>query len=656
MKALLKILPCCFLFLQSNFVLAKEATQTTAEVNAAVLQELPFGNTADFEDAARGFIAPLPNRGIIKNDQGNVVWDLSLYEFLKDDKKKSPDTVNASLWRQGMLLDKAGLFKVVDGIYQIRGADLSNMTIIEGKDGITIIDPLLTKETAKAALALYYNNRPKKPIKAVIYTHSHADHFGGVKGVISQEDVDKGKVRVIAPSGFTEAALDENVMAGNVMARRASYMYGSLIKPGPEGQMTAGLGLSTSSGETTLILPTELVEKTGEKKEIDGVQYIFLYAPHSEAPAEMLFYLPKFKALSIAEDASHTMHNIYTLRGAKVRDARVWAKYLNQAIEMFGKDAKVVFGQHLWPVWENRQVNDYLEKQRDLYKYMHDQVLRLANQGYTMVEIGEMIKLPEGLANEWYNRGYYGSLNHNAKAIYNFYLGWFDGNPSTLHPLPPAEASEKYVEYMGGADAILEKAEEDYANGNYRWVAEALNHIVYTDPQNKVAKDLLADTLEQLGFQAENAVWRNFYLTGAQELRKGIQKLSTPIVASPDVIAAMPTEKLLDYLAIQLNGLKAAEDPVTLNVNFIDTNEKYVVQTKNGVLNYFPKKTMLGADATLKINRLDFNEIALGKTTLKDLIKSGKVTIEGNADAVYKFISQLDKFNFWFNIVELNQN
>ncbi len=565
---------------------------------------------------------------------------------------KVPDTANPSLWRQLSLLQKAGLFKVVDGIYQVRNADLSNMTIIEGKTGLIIIDPLISKETAKTALELYYANRPRKDVKAVIYTHSHVDHFGGVKGVISQADVDAKKVQVIAPYGFLEAALDENILAGNVMSRRAMYMYGSLLKPGPEGQLSAGLGLTTSSGETTLIIPTHLVTKTGEEMTVDGVKIVFLMAPGSEAPSEMLFYFPEFKALAAAEDATHTMHNLYTLRGAKVRDARAWASYLNQAIEMFGPQTEVVFAQHHWPKWGNARVIDFIEKQRDMYKYIHDQSLRLANEGYNMVEIGEKIQMPDSLAKEWYNRGYYGSLNHNAKSVYNFYLGWFSGNPSTLHPLPIVEASKKEVEYMGGADAILEKAKKDFDQGNYRWVAQVLNYLVYAEPNNKQAKNLLADTLDQLGYQSENGTWRNFYLSGAKELREGVQPTAYANTASPDMVSSMPIENFFDFLAIKLNGLKAAENPMSINFNLPDQNKKYFVQIKNGVLNYSPDKNKDDATLTLTIDRKDLDSLIIGTATLDSLEKSGKLTVKGDKENFQKFLSLFDKFNPWFNLVQ----
>ena len=638
-----------FVFFLSIQILNALPTSLTIEENQKVLKELPFDNQQDFEDAHRGFIAPLPNNGIIENANGQIIWNLKTYDFLEN--SSIPDSVNPSLWRQGRLLSKAGLFQVADRIYQVRGIDLSNMTIIEGKKGLIIIDPLVSIETARAALELYYQHRPKRLVKAVIYTHSHIDHFGGVRGVITQEEVQKGAVKIFAPQGFTQAALDESIMTGNAMARRASYMYGNLLKPGTDGQVTSGLGLTTSVGEISLILPTDFIVKTGEKKTIDGIRFVFISAPNSEAPAEMLFYLPDLKALCAAEDATHTMHNLYTLRGAKMRDAKAWAHYLNQTMEMFGEKAEVVFAQHHWPIWGKDRVVDFLEKQRDLYKYMHDQSLYLANQGYTMLEIGEMIKLPKELSQEWYNRGYYGTLNHNAKSVYCFYLGWFDGNPSTLHQLPPLETGQKMVEYMGGAEAILEKAQRDYDQGNYRWAAQVLNHLVFAEPSNQKAKDFLANILEQLGYQSENGPWRNFYLTGAQELRNGMQKNTLVPGVSPDIIKAMPTESLFDYLSIQLNGPRAADKQIAIYFELPDLKEKYLLQVKNGVLNYFTNRT-IKADASIRMRRSDFDQIILGTLKVKEAEKTKKITVKGDRQILETFLSLFDTFDFWFKIVE----
>jgi alkyl sulfatase BDS1-like metallo-beta-lactamase superfamily hydrolase len=635
----------------NTFTIFTHVTEHTRKINKKVLKALPFDSSQDFEDAARGFIAPLPDNGIIKDNQNNIVWNLSQYDFLK--KETPPNSVNPSLWRQAKLLHYAGLFKVTDNIYQIRGADISNMTIIEAQNSIIVVDPLLSVETARTALELYYQNRPKKPLSAIIYTHSHVDHFGGVKGVVTQEEVDSGKVKIIAPEGFAQAVLDENIIAGNAMKRRASYMYGNLLDKSPEGQITSGLGLTSSTGRISFISPTEYITKTGQEKIIHGVKFIFLLALDSEAPSEMIFYLPQFKALDVAENATHTMHNIYTLRGAKIRDAKAWANYINQTIEMFGSKAEVVFAQHHWPIWGKTRIIEFLEKQRDMYKYLHDQTLRLANQGYTMLEIGEMVKLPKCLAQEWYNQGYYGSESHNTKAIYNFYLGWFDGNPSTLHQLPPVQASEKYLEYMGGSKKVLENAKKDYENGNYRWVAQVLNHVVFAEPHNKKARELLANTLEQLGYQTQNGTWRNFYLTGAQELRYGIDNRLSIATKKAQLTHDIPTQPLLDYLAISINGPKAADHHLVFNLEFPDMQEQYLIEIKNGVLHHYQKdKITKNIQSKVIIERKDFLELISQKVTLNKLINTKKIKLHGSKKIFITFLSLMDNINTWFNIIE----
>ncbi|MBS0620862.1 MAG: MBL fold metallo-hydrolase [Verrucomicrobia bacterium] len=640
-----------YLFLSLLFAqsLLAQPSSIVVDSNQNVLKELPFGNHQDFEDAARGFIAPLPDEGVIKDLQGNIVWDLKRYDIIRKEENPPP-MVNPSLWRQAKLLCKAGLFSVTERIYQVRGADLSNMTLIEGRRGVIVVDPLVSVETARTALDLYRKERGDRPVTAVIYTHSHIDHFGGIRGVLNEDQI--GKVKIYAPRGFSEATLSEGVLAGNAMARRASYMYGILLNVGPEGQMTSGLGLTSSTGQISLLLPTNTITQTGQKIVIDGVLFEFLYAPDSEAPAEMLFYLPQFKALCAAEDATHTMHNLYSLRGTKIRDALAWSHYLNETIALFGAESEVVFAQHHWPTWGNERVIDFLEKQRDLYKYIHDQTLHLANQGFGMLDIAEMIKLPKSLSDEWYNRGYYGSVSHNAKSVYCNYLGWFDGNPSNLNPLPTAAAGAKMVEYMGGADSVIEKSREDFEKGNYRWVAQVLNYLVFSDPSNKEAKDLLANTLEQMGYQTENATWRNFYLTGAQELRHGVPKTPFPLKISPDFIAAMPTPALFDYLAILLSGPQAAENPLAILFIIPDRKEKYLLQIKNGVLNYHTRFKPDAAQVTLHVNRSDLNDIVLGIHKLKDLIAEKKAQIEGNPEILTRFLSMLHPFEFWFPIVE----
>jgi alkyl sulfatase BDS1-like metallo-beta-lactamase superfamily hydrolase len=476
----------------------------------------PFGDVRDFRDAERGFIAALAP-GIVRNAAGEVVWDNDSYSFLAGD---APDTVHPGLWRQSVLNAKQGLFQVTDGIYQVRGLDLSNVSFVEGGTGVIVIDPLISVETAAAALALYRKHRGGRPVVGVIYTHSHVDHFGGVKGVISQEEVEAG-VPVIAPQGFLEPAIAENIYVGTAMGRRAGYMYGAALPRGPRGGVGAGLGQTTSTGTVSLIAPTVDITATGQELTVDGVHMVFQLAPGTEAPAEMHFLFPARKALCMAENATHTLHNILTIRGAVVRDAHSWARYLTEAIELFGAEAEVVFASHHWPTSGRERVVEFLGLQRDLYAYLHDQTLRLINQGYTGAEIAELFELPPALRRAWHTRGYYGSVSHNVKAIYQRYLGWYDGNPARLWQHPPQEAAKRYVAFMGGADAVVEKAHACYQDGDLRWAAQVLDHVLFADPGHQAARALLADVLEQLGFGSENGTWRGAYLSGALELRRG---------------------------------------------------------------------------------------------------------------------------------------
>ena len=628
----------------------KEATETTRAANAELLNSLPFADKRDFEEAKRGFLAPLPDGGVIKNEQGRPVWDVTRFSFIKEGAAV-PDTVNPSLWRQSQLTIQGGLYKVVDGLYQVRNADLSNLTIYEGEDGIIVADPLISVETARAALDLYYQHRPRKPVVAVIHSHSHVDHFGGVRGVVDEQDVRAGKVKIVAPIGFLEAAVAENVMAGNVMSRRATYMYGNLLPPDPKGQVGAGLGMTTSSGTVTLIPPTDFITKTGQRMNIAGLDFEFMLAPDSEAPAEMHWYIEQFKAVTAAENCCHTLHNTYTLRGAKIRDPLAWSKYLNQTIKLWGSRAEVMYGMHHWPVWGRDRVLEMLEKGRDGYRYINDQTLRLANHGYTPVEIAEMLEFPTELAQHWALRGYYGTLNHNVKATYVEYLGWFDGNPATLHVLPPEEGSKKYVAYMGGAEEVLRKAREAFDNGEYRWVAEVVNHVVFADPHNQAARVLQADAFEQLGYQAESGPWRNFYLTGAKELREGVKQLPLPSSASPDTVNALSLDMLFDYLGIRLNGPRAAGKTITLNLQFPDTLETCVLALANSALNHTSGEQGPDADATLTLTRVVLNKIIMGESSVDREIEAGELKVQGKKEALHELLSLLDTFEFWFNIV-----
>jgi len=626
----------------------KDASDVTRQANSAVLNQLPFNNRQDYEDAKRGFIASDP-KIMFKNQQGQTIWDLNTYSFLN--AQEAPATVNPSLWRIAQLNMNSGLFKVTDGIYQIRGYDLSNMTIVEGKTGLIVIDPLISTEVSKAGLDLYYRNRPKKPVVAVIYTHSHVDHYGGVKGVVSEADVKSGKVHIYAPEHFLEEAVSENVFAGNAMSRRAIYMYGALLPRGPQGQLDGGLGKTTSIGTVTLIPPTDTIKQTGEKKTIDGVEVVFQMAPGTEAPSEMLFYFPQFKALCAAEDATHTLHNLLTLRGAQVRNATNWWKTLNTTLNMFGDKTDVVFASHHWPTWGNDKVIDFLEKQRDLYKYINDQCLRLLNSGYTITEIGEMMKLPASLGQEWFNRDYYGSLNHDSKAVYQRYLGWYDSNPANLYGWPPEEVGKRYVEFMGGADAVIAKAKASFDKGDYRWVAEVMKHVVFADPNNQTAKNLEADALEQLGYQTEDPTWRNEFLMGALELRNGIPKGTGTQTASPDTIRAMTVEMVLDFLGMRIDAQKAEGKAITFNWILPDSSQKYAVTLKNSALTYTEGKVLANANATVTLPKSSLDNILLKSTTFDDEVKAGRVKVEGNQAMFNEFLGMLVNFDPLFNIV-----
>ncbi|MFJ9176403.1 alkyl/aryl-sulfatase [Streptomyces sp. NPDC102360] len=616
-------------------------TQQQTELRA----RLPFSDTQDFEDAKRGLIARRAPNAVTAED-GRVVWDNDTYAFLKGD---APDTVNPSLWRQSQLVVEQGLFEVVEGIYQVRGLDLSNVTFIEGDTGVIVIDPLLSKEPAAAALALYREHRGERPVTAVIYTHSHADHFGGVKGVTTQEDVDAGRVPVIAPEGFTEHAVAENVYAGTAMARRAAYMYGAALARGPQGQVGAGLGQTLSTGGVTLIPPTLSVTTTGQEETVDGVRMVFQMAPDTEAPSEMLIHFPDFKALCAAEDATHTLHNLLTLRGAVVRDPHGWSHYLTETIDLFGDKSDVVFASHHWPTWGQERVVAFLESQRDLYGYLRDQTLRLINKGWTGAEIAEHLQLPPALKNAWNARGYYGSVSHNLKAIYQRYMGWFDGNPAHLWQHPPVEAGKRYVEFMGGADTVVDKARGSFDAGDYRWAAEVLSHVVFAEPDHSAARELLADTYEQLGYGAENGPWRNFYLSGATELRDG--QFGTPTVAaSADVIANLSPTMLFDAIAIQVDGPKAWDEKLSIDVHLTDVDERYRLRLANGVLTYSAASQKTAADVSLTGGVQSLSALAVTGLTSEGLERAG-VRVEGDASVLGRLASVLDPGDQDFAIV-----
>lgn len=629
----------------------KEATKFTQVANNMLLSQLDWDDTQDFVSSRQGFIATLDDL-VIRDQNGRPVYNIGAFAFLEEET--APPSVNPSLWRQSRLnANYHGLFKVADGVYQIRGFDLSVMSIIETDSGYLVVDPLITPRTAEAGMGLVYQHIGRKPIVAVIYTHSHIDHWGGAKGIISADDVRAGQIKIIAPNHFMEFAISENVIAGNVMSRRASYMYGNLLPKDAKGQVGAGLGQTTSVDLPTLIEPTDIITHTGQRMVIDGLEIEFQLTPGTEAPAEMNFLFPQRRVLCMAENVSHNMHNLYTLRGAIVRNPKVWAHYINEAIELFDGRYDAIFSSHHWPTWGAEAGLDYLKKQRDMYKYLHDETMRLANQGYTLLEIPEIVEsqLPADLFNVWYNRGYYGTVNHNVKAVYQHYLGFFDGNPATLHPLPPQAAGQKYVEFMGGAENLLAKARVSFDKGEYRWVAQVVNHLVFADPDNKAARDLQADALEQLGYQAESGPWRNFYLSGAKELRDGVIDLGAPKAAGPDVIKAMSLEMFFDLLAVRLIGPQAVGKKLVFNASFTDIDEQYLLVMENCVLNYAKGKQSAEADATLTMTRAALNEIVLGEATLAEKTAVGEARIEGNPAKLVEFLSLLDTFEFWFNIV-----
>lgn len=628
----------------------KPASEFTIQANQNVLHTLPFNDKQDFEDARRGFIAK-PDTLTIKDDKGNVVWDLEQYKTYIGLDKTAPDTVNPSLWRNAQLNMEYGLFKVTDKIYQIRGFDLSNITFIQGDKGWIVFDPLISPQTAKAALAFINKTLGERPVSAVVYSHSHVDHYGGAAGLFnSPDEVKKNGVQIIAPEGFTEHAVSENVIAGNAMARRAVYMYGALLPRNAQGGVNGGLGQTTSTGVPSLLLPTRFITKTGEEVTLDGVRMVFQMTPGTEAPAEMNTWFPDSKALWMAENTTNTMHNILTLRGAQVRDALKWSSYLNETIETWGDQAQVKFQSHHWPRWGNASIVDYFKKQRDLYKYIHDQSVRLMNMGYTGEEISEKIALPPELNDFWPNRGYYGTLRHNSRAVYQRYMGWYSGNPSDLDNLPPEMVGPKYVEFMGGEQELLKKAKASFDKGEYRWVAEVLKHLVFANPNNQEGKLLLADALEQLGYQAESGPWRSVYLQGAYELRNGVPTAGGTVTASPDTIRAMSPSMLFDYLAVRINPEKAAGKKMVVNMDFTDIGEKHTLSLENAVLNHTTRYAA-SPDVTVTLSKQTLDDIQLGQGTLEQKIASGEIKVQGNQQTFSDFVGLLDKFNFWFNIV-----
>jgi alkyl sulfatase BDS1-like metallo-beta-lactamase superfamily hydrolase len=627
----------------------KDASASVVAQQAAMLNALPFSDTRDFDDASRGFLGTLENAEIA-NPQGRVVWSLKPYGFLSEEK--APATVNPSLWRQSRLNMNHGLFEVVPGVYQVRGLDIANMTLIEGDTGVIVVDTLTSIEGARAAMELYFQHRGKRPVAAVIFTHTHTDHYGGAHGVLDDVAQASGGVPILAPNLFMEHAVSENIIAGPAMLRRAQYQFGPFLAKGPRGQVDNGLGKSMAAGSVKLLRPSDLIMETGDKRVIDGLEFEFQMAPNSEAPAEMHFYVPRYKLLNLAENCTHNFHNLLPFRGAEVRDALAWSKYLGEALSMWGGKAEAMCGQHHWPVWGKDRIDTMIRQQRDLYKFAHDQTIRLMNHGLTASEIAETIKLPASLEGAWHGRGYYGHIRHNVKAIYQKYLGWYDANPVNLDPLPPVESGRKYVEYMGGADAILDRARKDFAKGEFRFVAQAVSHLVFADPDNQSARALLADTFEQLGYAAESATWRNAYLFGAQELRQGMPKAPPRPPMPRETLAALRTEQLWDVLGVRLNGPKAEGKHIVLDWVFTDTNESFVLTLENCALTYIAGAQAEKADASFTLARGTLDEVIAKQTSFPEAVAAGKIKFTGNAMRLGELMGLMDEFPRMFEIVE----
>ncbi len=616
----------------------------TAKANAAFGAALALGDPVDFAEAQRGLIARDPEQSI--TSASGRTFSQKLFAFVSGD---APPSVNPSLWRQAKLNGEHGLYQVADGIYQVRGYDVSNVSWIRGKTGWIVVDPLSSQESAAAATKLARKHLGDDPVVAVIFTHSHVDHFAGVASVLPERGAEG--VRVIAPKNFVEEVTSENVLAGTAMGRRATYQFGFSLPYGERGYVDTGLGKQPLTGTSSFAIPTDEVDRTPQPMTIDGVEFVFQHAPDSEAVAELAFYLPAQKAYCGAEIVSRNMHNLYTLRGTKARDARKWSGYIDDALQRFG-EAEVAFQSHHWPVFGNARVVAFLKGQRDTYRYIHDQTLRLANQGATPREIAEQLELPPPLAASFANRGYYGTMRHNIKAVYDFYLGWYDANPANLDPLPPVELGKKYVEVVGGAAALKEKARAAIAAGEYRWAATLLDHLVFADEGDAEAKELLASAYDQLGYQAESGVWRSVYLSGANELRHGVAKMEITAASAAAILGRIPLDLFFTAMATRLNGPKAAErEPLTLNFVFTDVGETHVLNVENGVLHHWQRAADPGAAATVKLTRALFLKLATGQVGVKDLVLSDELDVDGSRTELLSFFGLIDPVDGDFAIV-----
>ena len=615
----------------------KPASAHTRALNEAVA--VSFDDAGDFERATRGLVATHPT-GQIPSLAGHLAWDTSRHDFIRD-TENAPPTANASLWRQARLNTTHGLFEVADGIWQARGYDISNITFIAGTDGWLIIDPLTSEETARACLELANDTLGSRPVTTVIYTHSHTDHYGGVLGVTTPEDVAAGKCRIVAPDGFMHEVVAENAVAGPIMLRRAMYQFGITLPPSEQGHIDCGLGTQIPMGQTGLIAPTDLITETGQEMTLSGVRVVFQSTPNAEAPAEMNFYFPDKRALCMAENCTQTMHNLYPIRGALARDSLAWSKYIHEAQLLWGADSDVLFASHHWPRFGNEDVNGFLELQRDVYRWIHDQTMRLANHGFVPTEIAEALPLPECF-DESHVQGYYGTVSHNSRSVYNRYLGWYDGNPANLDPLPVVEASKRYVDMMGGADAVLARAQTDFDKGDYRWVAQVVNHVVFADPRNSAARALQADALEQLGYQSESATWRNAYLTGAQEMRQGAPEF--PLLGTRNLVNAMEADHIFDVLGVRFDPNRFARGSATINWTLVDLAEDHILGVRNAAIHHTPGRHDPDADATITLARSVILGLFEDEGGFDAALASGTLEVDGDLDAVRELFGAFDVF------------
>jgi alkyl sulfatase BDS1-like metallo-beta-lactamase superfamily hydrolase len=632
--------------------LSKPATENTRSINRAKTGRV-FDAT-DLERVKKGFIAKRAD-GLITDEKGRFIGNSDNYEFLRDGRD-CPDTVDPHLWRHATLNAHHGLFNVADGVWQVRGYDISNITFIRGTHGWVVIDPLTSEHTARAALELMDEHVEKLPTTVVIFTHSHADHFGGVLGVTTKEGVDAGRCQIVAPVGFLQETVGENVIAGPAMGRRATYQFGPLLPPGPTGHVDSGLGTGVPMGPPGLLAPTRDITFTGEELVLDGVRVVFQLTPETEAPAEMNFFFPDFGWLCMAENCSQTMHNLVPIRGALVRNALNWSKYINESIELFADRTDVLFTSHNWPTWGKQDVREFLMLQRDLYKWMHDQTMRHANHGMTALEIANMLTLPDEFLAHEHTRGFYGDLVHNVKAVHQRYLSWYDGNPANLNKLPPTEVGQRYVELAGGIESLLKKARKSFDEGDYRWVAELVNHAVFADPTHQAARNLQADVLEQLGYQSESSTFRNAYLMGAQELRQGPPPPTPTHVRARSMIRAMTIEQVFDTLSVRVMSENVGGLGMAVNWTFTDMDgtpdHKWVIGLSNRTMYSIRGRHDDGASATVTISRALLLEVIAQVTTFVDELAAGRAVIDGDASALLAIFGNLDTFATGFAIVE----